>query len=209
MNWSTSCRSSPSFNEISCPSVCPGSLGLNWQCTMKPAVMQAAITTIFWSCRRACWPFWWPMRKATALRRPVMMAMTCALFRSCSTGLDEPDKMLAFINENLCKVNRESFVTAIYAVYDAARKTLRIACAGHPLPILYRLSEKKAVEIPCDSVLLMGLRPYADVPVTEVALHTGDRLLFYTDGGHRPLQQIAGSLRDEPPAAAICKRRPR
>ena len=78
----------------------------------------------------------------------VMMAMTCALFRSCSTGFAEPDRMLFFINENLCKVNRESFVTAVYAVYDPARKTLRIACAGHPLPILYRFSEKAAAEIP-------------------------------------------------------------
>ena len=112
----------------------------------------------------------------------VMMAMTCALFRSCSTGLDEPDRMLSFINENLCKVNKESFVTAVYAVYNTARRMLKIACAGHPLPILYRLSEKSAAEIPCDSVLLMGLSPYAEVPVTEVALHPGDRLLFYTDG---------------------------
>lgn len=112
----------------------------------------------------------------------VMMAMTCALFRSCSTGLDEPDKMLYFFNENLCKVNRESFVTAVYAVYDTARRILRIACAGHPLPMLYKFSEKTAAEIPCDCVFLMGLGPYADVPVTEVALHPGDRILFYTDG---------------------------
>ncbi|MDY0221892.1 MAG: SpoIIE family protein phosphatase [Desulfobacterium sp.] len=112
----------------------------------------------------------------------VMMAMTCALFRSCSTGLEEPDRVLSFINENLCKVNRESFVTAVYAVYDSVCRILRIACAGHPLPILYRLSEKTATEIPCDSVFIMGLDTYADVPVSEVALHSGDRILFYTDG---------------------------
>lgn len=112
----------------------------------------------------------------------VMMAMTCALFRSCSTGLNEPDRVLSFINENLCKVNRESFVTAVYAVYDTARRALRIACAGHPLPILYRFSEKTAAEVPCDSVFIMGLESYADVPVFEVSLHPGDRILFYTDG---------------------------
>lgn len=141
----------------------------------------------------------------------VMMAMTCALFRSCSTGLDEPDKVLSFINENLCKVNRESFVTAVYAVYDTARRILRIACAGHPLPILYRLSEKTATEIPCDSVFIMGLDPYADVPVSEVALHPGDRILFYTDGitdrfnasrerygTNRLLGQFANAASDDP-----------
>ncbi|MGA2400678.1 MAG: response regulator [Syntrophobacteraceae bacterium] len=73
----------------------------------------------------------------------VMMAMTCALFRSCSTGREEPGHMLSFINENLCKVNKESFVTAIYAIYDTRRRTLRIARAGHPHPILYSPPKKK------------------------------------------------------------------
>jgi len=112
----------------------------------------------------------------------VMMAMTCALFRSCPTDLNEPDNVLSFINKNLCKVNRESFVTAAYAVYDNTRRTLRIACAGHPLPILYRFSEKTATELPCDNVMLMGLAPYTDVPVSEITLYPGDRILFYTDG---------------------------
>ena len=112
----------------------------------------------------------------------VMMAMTCALFRSCSTSRAEPDQMLSFINENLCKVNKESFVTAIYGVYDTRRRTLRIARAGHPLPILYRSSEKKAMEVSCDGVFAMGYDSYPQVPVTELQLEPGDRLLFYTDG---------------------------
>ncbi len=112
----------------------------------------------------------------------VMMAMTCALFRSCSTSRAEPDQMVSFINENLCKVNKESFVTAIYGVYDTRRRTLRIARAGHPFPILYRSSEKKAMEVSCDGVFAMGYDSYPQVPVTELQLEPGDRLLFYTDG---------------------------
>ena len=141
----------------------------------------------------------------------VMMAMTCSLFRSCTTGLDEPDKILSYINENLCKVNMESFATAIYAVYDTHSKKLKIARAGHPLPIRYRPSDKKAIEISCEGVSLMGFQPYADVPVTEVALAPGDRLLFYTDGItdrlnetqetygiNRLLRQFGGDLPDGP-----------
>ena len=112
----------------------------------------------------------------------VMMAMTCALFRSASTILGEPDQMLSYINENLCKVNKGSFVTAIYAVYDAPSRTLKIARAGNPLPILYRPSERSATELSCEGVLIMGLESYTEVPVTEVTLQPGDRLLFYTDG---------------------------
>ena len=112
----------------------------------------------------------------------VMMAMTCALFRSCPNLHDQPDKVLDFINTNLCKVNRESFVTAIYAVYDSNRRTLRIARAGHPLPILFRPSEGKAREVPCNGVFPMGFEPYEQTPVTEINLEAGDRILLYTDG---------------------------
>jgi len=141
----------------------------------------------------------------------VMMAMTCALFRTCSTCLGEPDQILSYINENLCKVNKGSFVTAIYAVYDAPSRTLKMARAGNPLPIRYRPSERSATELSCEGVLIMGLEPYAEVPVTEVRLQPGDRLLFYTDGVtdrfnekresygiDRLLQQIETAGADEP-----------
>ena len=112
----------------------------------------------------------------------VMMAMTCALFRSCSACLEEPDRVLSYLNENLCKVNRGSFVTALYAVYDVSAKTLKMVRAGHPLPVLYRPSAEAAVELFCEGVLIMGIEPYTEVPVTEVTLQSSDRLLFYTDG---------------------------
>jgi sigma-B regulation protein RsbU (phosphoserine phosphatase) len=141
----------------------------------------------------------------------VMMAMTCVLFRSCSTWREKPDQMLFYINENLLKVNKESFVTAIYAVYDTRCRTLRIARAGHPLPILYRSSEAKAMEIPCEGVFAMGWDPYGQVPVTEIQLEPGDRLLFYTDGvterfseqlelygGERLLQQLETADSSDP-----------
>lgn len=112
----------------------------------------------------------------------VLMAMTCALFRSCSVGFEEPDRMLAFLNGNLCKVNKESFITAIYGLLDPHRSTLRIARAGHPLPMVYRAAEKKASEIDCEGVFAMGCFDYGEIPVTEIAVGPGDRLLFYTDG---------------------------
>ena len=113
----------------------------------------------------------------------VMMAMTCAFFRSCVTCLDAPDQLVSYLNDNLCKVNRGSFVTAIYAVYDPQSRILKMARAGNPLPILYRPSDKKAVELSCEGVWIMGLYPYPEeVPVSEVTLQPGDRVLFYTDG---------------------------
>jgi sigma-B regulation protein RsbU (phosphoserine phosphatase) len=112
----------------------------------------------------------------------VMMAMTCALFRACPELHADPDRVLATINANLCKVNRESFVTAIYAVLDPRSRRLRVARAGHPLPILFRPAEGRARELSCDGVFMMGFDPYDRVPVTDIQLEAGDRLLFYTDG---------------------------
>jgi sigma-B regulation protein RsbU (phosphoserine phosphatase) len=141
----------------------------------------------------------------------VMMAMTCAFFRSCVTCLDAPDQLISYLNDNLCKVNRESFVTAIYALYDPQSRVLKMARAGNPLPVLYRPSEKKAAELSCEGVLIMGLYPYPEVPVTEMTLLPGDCVLFYTDGItdrfndkretygiDRLLQQFENSVTDEP-----------
>jgi sigma-B regulation protein RsbU (phosphoserine phosphatase) len=128
----------------------------------------------------------------------VMMAMTCTLFRSCPDLYDEPDRVLDFINTHLCKVNKESFVTALYAVYDGSHRTLRISRAGHPLPILFKLPEKNAREVFCEGVFIMGVEPYEHVPVTEIRLDPGDRLLLYTDGvseRFNPERQLYGEDR--------------
>ena len=90
--------------------------------------------------------------------------------------------MIDFINRNLVHVNQESFVTAIYAVYDPAGRKIRIARAAHPRPIFFRPAVGKARELVCEGVSPMGVDLYERVPTTEISLQPGDRLLFYTDG---------------------------
>jgi sigma-B regulation protein RsbU (phosphoserine phosphatase) len=113
----------------------------------------------------------------------VLMAMTCALFRAYPDLPADPAAVLHYLNQHLCKVADPSFMTALYAVYDAELKTMRIARAGHPLPMIYRSAEKKAFEFDCSGVYPMGIEPYEiDIPVAEVKLEPGDRFLIYTDG---------------------------
>ena len=112
----------------------------------------------------------------------VMMAMTCALFRSYPEPPAEPGELLYFLNRHLCKVADPSFVTALYVVYDAESHHLKIARAGHPPPMIYRSAEKKAIEYTCGGVFPLGIDPYEQVPVTEAELQPGDRVLMYTDG---------------------------
>ncbi|MGD8989933.1 MAG: SpoIIE family protein phosphatase [Desulfobacterales bacterium] len=112
----------------------------------------------------------------------VMMAMTCALFRSYPQPAAEPGDLLYFLNEHMCKVADPSFVTALYVVYDAASRKLKIARAGHPPPMIYQSAEKKAIEYTSSGVFPLGIDPYDEVPVTEAELQLGDRILMYTDG---------------------------
>ena len=112
----------------------------------------------------------------------VMMAMTCALFRSYPEPPTEPGELLFFLNQHLCKVADPSFVTALYIVYDADHHSLKIARAGHPPPMIYRSAEKNAIEYSCGGVFPLGIDPYEQVPVTEAELQPGDRILLYTDG---------------------------
>ena len=113
----------------------------------------------------------------------VLMAMTCALFRAYPDTTTDPAKMLFYLNEHLCKVAEPSFMTALYAVYNANQKTMRVARAGQPLPMIYRSSVKQASEYPCPGVYPLGIEPYSrEIPVTETILETGDRFLVYTDG---------------------------
>jgi phosphoserine phosphatase RsbU/P len=113
----------------------------------------------------------------------VLMAMTCALFRAYPGTTIDPANMLQYLNEHLCKVAEPSFMTALYAVYDANQQTMRLARAGQPLPMIYRSSEKQAIELPCPGVYPLGIEPYRiEIPVTETKFNAGDRFLVYTDG---------------------------
>ena len=113
----------------------------------------------------------------------VLMAMTCALFRSYPGVPTDPADVLKYLNQHLCKVADPSFMTALYAVYDAGSAALKFARAGHPQPMIYRFSENQTLELSCPGVFPMGIEPYdVEIPVAETTLQHGDRLLVYTDG---------------------------
>ncbi len=141
----------------------------------------------------------------------VLVAMTCALFRSYHEPPLEPAKLLRDINEHLCNLSDNSFLTALYMVYDAKTRNLRIARAGHPPPVLYRPQDDKAVELECKGVWPLAIEPYGNVPQTETTLQPGDRLMLYTDGiterfspggecyeVERLCEQFAGGNGDDP-----------
>jgi sigma-B regulation protein RsbU (phosphoserine phosphatase) len=130
-----------------------------------------------------CWGFLIADAEGHSAPAAVLMAMTCALFRAYTGSANDPVAVLHYLNQHLCKVADPSFMTALYAVYDAGQQTMRVVRAGHPLPMIYRSSEKKAFEQDCPGVYPLGIEPYdIEIPVTEIKLMPGDRFLVYTDG---------------------------
>jgi len=130
-----------------------------------------------------CWGFLIADAEGHSAPAAVLMAMTCALFRSYPGSAADPAAVIHYLNEHLCKVADPSFMTALYAFYDANAHTMRISRAGHPLPMVFRNSDQKAIEFPCPGVYPLGIEPYEiEIPVTDIKLEPGDRFLIYTDG---------------------------
>jgi sigma-B regulation protein RsbU (phosphoserine phosphatase) len=111
----------------------------------------------------------------------ILMAMFRAVLHSYPGTADDPPAVLAHLDRHFDYLRDSGmFATAIYAVIDASRRTVRCSCAGHPLPLLVRdgaVTELRIAAVP--PLLLFAL---GDVPCTEQALLAGDRLVLYTDG---------------------------
>src|SRR5690606_39432855 len=61
-------------------------------------------------------------------------------------------------------------------------RLLRVACAGHPPPLLVAADDGRVAPLGVDSVIALLWDELGHVPVREYALQPGDRVVFYTDG---------------------------
>jgi sigma-B regulation protein RsbU (phosphoserine phosphatase) len=93
---------------------------------------------------------------------------------------DPPAEMLAVLNHRLHGARLDArFIALLFAVYDAAKRTLTFANAGGPYPLLVR--NKKVQELRVEGVplgLLSGVQ-YDDITVD---LLEGDVVIFASDG---------------------------
>ena len=110
------------------------------------------------------------------------MAMIRSVLHTRSGCGEDPAAVLSYINRHFAYLWEDAiFATAIYAIVDAARGTLRVACAGHPPPLLVRSGEP-VQPLPVDATMPLLLTDLGIIPCSEHELQRGDRLLFYTDG---------------------------
>jgi sigma-B regulation protein RsbU (phosphoserine phosphatase) len=112
----------------------------------------------------------------------IVMAMIRSVLHTPAGCSGDPAAVLGYINEHFHYLWDDSiFATAIYAVFDANASTLKVACAGHPPPLLVREGEPVA-PLPVEATIPLLLTDIGHIPSTEFALRPGDRVLFHTDG---------------------------
>ena len=70
------------------------------------------------------------------------------------------------------------FATALSALIDPRDRSVTIACAGHPPPLLLR--GRQVTVLPVDATMPVLMMDLPKVPDVRHALRGGDRLLFYT-----------------------------
>jgi len=98
-----------------------------------------------------------------------------------------PVQSISLLNKAICSVSKENMMmTCFLAVFNKNTKVLTYVNASHEAPILLRpatqLKKKDLIHLNENSSPRLGQSPDSQYSESEIQLHTGDRLLFYTDG---------------------------
>ena len=111
----------------------------------------------------------------------IVMAMIRAVVHTYPGVPDDPPAVLRYINTHFQFLwDTSMYTTAVYAVLDPSRKTLRMSSAGHPLPMKARRGGVDSPSI--DTAMCLLWNVLGDIPCVEFPLEPGDRWAFFTDG---------------------------
>ncbi|MFE9174275.1 SpoIIE family protein phosphatase [Streptomyces kebangsaanensis] len=108
-----------------------------------------------------------------------MVVLRNALRGLAVTGAG-PGQLLSWLNIVAHHLTGSVTATAVCALYDPGRRTLRWARAGHLPPVVVR--GREAAPLPLVKGLLLGAVPEAVCEEAEVQFAPEDTLLMYTDG---------------------------
>ncbi len=105
---------------------------------------------------------------------------TCDLALQLTSDTLTPSRLLAMMNQTLYRMaRRKIMMTSVAAVLDPAKRTLTVANAGHPFPILVRNSITHPIMAEGPQ---LGDSPRASYEDSTVELHSGDVMVCFTDG---------------------------
>ena len=110
----------------------------------------------------------------------MLMAVTHALFHSCSAHENNPSRIMHLINETACQRNEANmFVTMFIGVLDLPTGRLRYCNAGHDKPIVI---SNGVVDMESQANLPIGVFSDFKYGSEEFMLAPNSTLFLYTDG---------------------------
>ena len=146
-------------------------------------------------------------------------AMAMGILRSLAPQNLSPPHLLKRLSQILLERKIEGhFITITYAIWEPRAKTLRLANAGMPLPLLVRKGQARSIRV---EGIPLGLLEHAQYQDEVVKLESGDLFAMFSDGiveaantkheefgsrrlknvlrrnFHRPPNQIIATLFDE------------
>ena len=110
----------------------------------------------------------------------LLMANVQAAVRAFADSSGSPAEMCRKVNALLHEnVATGKFVTFLYGVLDAEKRTFRCCNAGHLPPIVFSNGEARTVD---GGGAVLGVFPSWSYEDAAIELKAGDRLLLFTDG---------------------------
>ena len=123
------------------------------------------------------------------VRAALGTALICAIVEELSPLEDDPGKFLERMNSQLMPMLHHEdmfmFSTACYAVFDASTGILRMANAGHPVPMHIQTSGNTVrwlMDDPAARGCALAISEDATYQTFESQLQPGDSVVMYTDG---------------------------
>ncbi len=112
----------------------------------------------------------------------LLMAKLSAEARFCLASAADAGHAVSMLNDRLCRLHLDRFVTAILAIIDPVTHQVSVANAGH-MPSILRTKTGQVLEPGSDDAgLPLGIMEGMEYLTTLVTLEQGDSLTMYTDG---------------------------
>ena len=114
------------------------------------------------------------------------MTLAKGFVKALSKTVSSPSEFLIKLNELFYEnVERGTFISMIYGIFDVKEHTLTFARAGHN-PVIAKHSGKKELELLNPVGLALGLEKgrifNKTIKEIKIDTHPGDAFVFYTDG---------------------------
>ncbi len=112
----------------------------------------------------------------------LLMAKLSAETRFCAASAADAGEVVSMLNDRLCHLHLDRFVTAVFCILDPANHRVSVANAGHMAPVLRTRDGSLSEPSDEEAGLPLGIMEGMEYPTVVVSIEKGDSLTMYTDG---------------------------